>query len=441
MNLGGFIKYLLISLAILLPINPAYSSDIIWQKTGTPQGLRVESFSFNSNGDIFITTWWMPPDGYLVGDARYRIERSSDNGGTWISVLEAGWPPVCTAINKEGHIFAGTFGKVQKSADNGDTWEITNDELPVSFIHTLAISPKGYIYLGANGGNYRSIDGGYNWTKLDLEFQAKTYIFKENGTIFASVASGNYPNPPRCIFRSVDNGITWTQVLYAEKTSYWSIALNSKGDIFAANYGSEGTHNGIYRSTDNCYTWIQINNGLPNLKVNSIVIDSNDRIFVSIYGFGVYCSVDNGENWVEINDGLTDLRVKCLGISPENNIFVGTGTHEIPPIEGGNIFISSIITSVNQNSNKIPDNFSLEQNYPNPFNSTTTIKFSIPHTDYVSLKIYNILGQEISTLFSGNLPSGEQEFHWNADNLPGGVYFCYLQSGGFTKSIKMVLLP
>jgi len=440
MKLLRFLKYILITLAILFIIIPTYSNNIIWQKIGNPLGLRIESFSFNSKGDIFITTWWHPDEAVLNG-ARYRIERSTDKGSTWTPVLEPGWAPVCATINKESHIFVGTIGIVRKSTDNGDTWEITNDELPVSFIHTLAISPEGHIYLGANSENYRSTDGGYNWTKLDLEFGAKTFVFKEDSHIFAGVYPGN-SSTPQYIYRSADNGETWEQVLCAEKTYYWSIALNSKGDIFAATSGYDGSiHGGVYRSKDNGENWTQINYGLPNLKARSIIIDSNDHIFAAISGSGVYCSIDNGENWIEVNDGLSDIRVKCLGINPENDIFVGTGASGIPASEGGHVFRNSVITSVNQIINKIPDNFTLEQNYPNPFNSTTTIKFSIPNSKYVSLKIYNILGQEISTLFSGKLPSGEHEVHWIAHNLPSGIYFCRLQSGSFTKSIKMVLLP
>jgi len=440
MNLGGFIKYFLISLAILFSIKPAYSNDIIWQQSGSPQGLRVESFSFNSKGDIFITTWWYP-DEVVFDGALYRIECSTDNGSVWTSVLETGGFSVCTAINKEGHIFTGTFGKVQRSIDNGETWEITNDELPVSFIHILAISPEGHIYLGANPENYRSTDGGYNWTKLDLEYQAKTFIFKEDGYIFAGVNPGN-SSIPQYIYRTADNGETWEQVLCADKTFGWSMAVNNKGDVFAGTSGYDGsTQGGVYHSTDNGNTWIKVNNGLPNFNVNSLVIDSNDHIFASIYGSGVYRSIDNGGNWSEVNNGLSDLRVKCLGINPESNIFVGTGTNEKPPSEGGHVFISNTTTSVDQIDSQIPDNFTLEQNYPNPFNSTTTIKFSIPYTNYVSLKIYNILGQEISTLFSGKFPSENYEVHWNAHNLSGGIYFCRLQSGSFTKSIKMVFLP
>jgi len=402
----------------------------------------VESFSFNSTGDIFACTWWYPADTLVVDRARYRLERSTDNGITWTSILES-WGSLCTAINKDDHIFVGTFGKVQRSTDNGKTWETVNDKLEAGFIHALAISPEGFIYLGANGGNYRSTDGGYHWTKLDLKFQAMDFVFREGGQIFAGVNSGYFPEPAHHLYRSSDNGETWERVLTTEKTYGWSMAVNKKGYIFAATNGYEGSCGGVYRSRDNGDTWIRMNNGLPNSNVDHLVINSQDHIFVGIYGSGVYHSTDDGENWTAVNNGLSDLRVTALGISPHDHVFVGSGTNSTPTnsSEIGHVFRSTTTTSVNDDGSDIPNNFILGQNYPNPFNSTTAVQFSIPHTGHVSVRIYNILGQEVSTLFSGRLSSGNHEIHWNPHNLAGGVYFCHLQLDNLNSSIKMTLLP
>jgi hypothetical protein len=83
--------------------------------------------------------------------------------------------------------------------------------------------------------------------------------------------------------------------------------------------------------------------------------------------------------------------------------------------------------------------FNLEQNYPNPFNSTTTIKYSIPTSSKVTLKIYNIIGKEIESLVNEEKPTGTYEVTWNAGNLPGGVYFYQLNTGGLIETKKMVL--
>jgi len=86
-----------------------------------------------------------------------------------------------------------------------------------------------------------------------------------------------------------------------------------------------------------------------------------------------------------------------------------------------------------------PDHYSLHQNYPNPFNPTTAIRFSIPKSSHVSLKIYNLSGQFVETLIDEEKPSGEYEIQWNAENFMGGIYLCRLKAGGFVEMKKLIL--
>ncbi|MCB0729893.1 MAG: T9SS type A sorting domain-containing protein [Ignavibacteriae bacterium] len=97
------------------------------------------------------------------------------------------------------------------------------------------------------------------------------------------------------------------------------------------------------------------------------------------------------------------------------------------------------ITGV-QNLGLVANKFSLEQNYPNPFNPTTQIRFSIPATNVVTLKIYNILGQEVKTLINKEMTAGSYEFNFNASNLASGLYVYQLSSGDFVSNKKMMLL-
>ena len=98
--------------------------------------------------------------------------------------------------------------------------------------------------------------------------------------------------------------------------------------------------------------------------------------------------------------------------------------------------------------------FKLEQNYPNPFNPSTKIKFTIPNVNaseverqsqLVTLKVYDILGNEVATLVNEELPAGEYEVEFNSHsvegrNLPSGIYFYHLKAAEFNQTIKMVLL-
>jgi len=84
--------------------------------------------------------------------------------------------------------------------------------------------------------------------------------------------------------------------------------------------------------------------------------------------------------------------------------------------------------------------FTLDQNFPNPFNPNTLIKYSIPKSSQVSLKIFNTLGQEMETLVNEEKQVGTYEVNWNASNLQSGVYFYRIQAGSYVETKKMVLM-
>ncbi|HEX2787382.1 MAG TPA: glycosyl hydrolase family 18 protein [Ignavibacteria bacterium] len=103
----------------------------------------------------------------------------------------------------------------------------------------------------------------------------------------------------------------------------------------------------------------------------------------------------------------------------------------------------AIFHPVGSNINNISSNattFKLHQNYPNPFNPSTSIRFSLQKTGFVSLKIYDINGKEVAVLINNNLSQGEYIFDFNANELPSGTYFYKLSAGNFTETKKMMLV-
>jgi hypothetical protein len=87
-----------------------------------------------------------------------------------------------------------------------------------------------------------------------------------------------------------------------------------------------------------------------------------------------------------------------------------------------------------------PIAFRLYQNFPNPFDPNTKIKYSIPQSSQVVIKVFDVLGNEIETLINEEKPVGTYELIWNAANVPSGVYFYQLRAGDFTAVKKMILL-
>jgi len=88
----------------------------------------------------------------------------------------------------------------------------------------------------------------------------------------------------------------------------------------------------------------------------------------------------------------------------------------------------------------LPTKYTLSQPYPNPFNPTATIEFSIPQTEFVTVKVYNIAGHEITTLINDELSTGNHSIQWNGSHQPSGIYFVKIESISFVQTKKMVLL-
>jgi len=103
---------------------------------------------------------------------------------------------------------------------------------------------------------------------------------------------------------------------------------------------------------------------------------------------------------------------------------------------------TSILVGINQIGTEIPEKFSLSQNYPNPFNPVTKIKFDISGISLAQtfLYVYDLIGREIAVLVNQHLKPGTYEVDFDGSNLPSGVYYYKLESGGFIETKKMVLI-
>jgi hypothetical protein len=104
------------------------------------------------------------------------------------------------------------------------------------------------------------------------------------------------------------------------------------------------------------------------------------------------------------------------------------------------ILDTALVGVEDENGKIVPEGFSLDQNYPNPFNPTTKIKFSIPELAFVTLKVFDVVGNEIETLVDQEKPAGSYEVQFSAIDLPSGIYFYQLRAGNFVETKKMILM-
>jgi hypothetical protein len=164
-----------------------------------------------------------------------------------------------------------------------------------------------------------------------------------------------------------------------------------------------------------------------------------NKLFKNSKGHGgLYCSACHGSPHAitptrEANDNLQAITIQGFS-GPIRKCSV---CHSINPTGAGPHGITS---GIMVNSGEIPNSFSLHQNYPNPFNPTTMIKFDLPKSALVALKVYDESGKEVATLVNENLKAGSYNFEFVTDGLASGIYFARLTADGNMLTKRMVLV-
>jgi len=168
---------------------------------------------------------------------------------------------------------------------------------------------------------------------------------------------------------------------------------------------------------------------------NNLIIDEIVH-WKNVYG------VDNKFNPININKNidLTKLSFKRNLFNKEGSYFyrVKYRDHNLKWSEWSNVVKFNV--SAENYDEELVDGLTLKQNYPNPYNSTTKIIFRILEKSFVSLKVYDVLGNEISTLVNKEMDAGEFEAEFNGKDLSSGVYFYKIQAGNFSKTKKLTII-
>ncbi len=153
-------------------------------------------------------------------------------------------------------------------------------------------------------------------------------------------------------------------------------------------------------------------------------------------------NTSGNQQWIYTYNGTGngEDRPRVIRVDPQGNVYVAGFSY------GNGSDVDYILlklnspTIVSRLSMNIPNYFYLSQNYPNPFNPTTKIKFDLPKSGLVILKVFNELGKELETLVNEQLSPGTYETEWNATNYPSGIYFYRLQTEAYNETQKMILI-
>lgn len=364
----------------------------------------------------------------LAGTDFDGLYQSVDHGLIWNKLDPGGVlrnETILSLTGKDNYIFAGTsYHGIYRSSDDGNSWEHLTNGFPLTEFGTNALDTSGSnILAGTGDALYWSTDHGDTWITSSLNSVTVSGIAASGGYAYAIASNGI--SSTSGIFRSSNNGISWDLIRPSNSTTPVSIAAQDSfvyvGDISA----------GIITSYD--YGFGFINSGLEQYGVYSI-LPLADSVYIGTQPDSPesFKSDSYGINWFEINEGL---------LSP---LSMETMTYDDQYIYGGTtekgIWVRPRFDVVSVKDETIPYKFELSQNFPNPFNPVTNISYSISQRSRVTLKVYDILGKEITTLEDKEQAVGKYTVDFKGNNLSSGVYLYQLRAGSYVDTKKMILL-
>ncbi len=428
----------------------------------------------DSLGNIFVTAGSSGLLKSTDGGLTFTLIPGSNFGNKTLNAVACG---------RAGFVYAGaTTGGVFVSTDTGSTF--TSTALQTYSIVSLAVDKfnSNIVYAGASStslnGFFKSTDGGFTFGASTNPVNVWSIIEDNAGTLYTASTSSTYP-----FCRSTDGGDTW-DTLANIPAAMRGGTIDIAGNLYTSGNG------GVYRSTDGGHNFSHLGHSVASNQI----VNWNDRILVASTGSstgGVYIFHDPSlpvelasftasiiNNSVELrwstsseknNLGFEVQRIaqsdqwetlgfiSGKGTSTQLNQYSFTDNFDalihnhsltLNPkfiyrlkqidFDGSFSFSNEIEIDVN-----VPAGFSLEQNYPNPFNPSTIISYQLSASSNVSLKIFDVLGNEVATLIDNEWKeAGYYNYQLSIDKyqLQSGVYFYQLRAGNFSQTRKMILM-
>ncbi len=295
----------------------------------------------------------------------------------------------------------------------------------------VPIGPAIFLRTEDGGKNWISVNdsafGGFSgdeWRRVDFVNKNVGY-FRESGSL------------PQKLFKTINGGNNWLRtnfpyddgVLVKFYNEDLGLVVNMKWD------GSLFTLQ-MCRTTDGGNSWETFNIDSEAWPTDIEFIPGNPSKVWYVDLDSLYFSSDNGRTWT----GQKIYNGKLLG----RDLKFTDSMHGWLLCDNGKVFYTSnnggIITGIASNKNQIPNEYFLQQNYPNPFNPATNIRYQIKELSHVTLKVYDVLGKEITQLVNSDEAPGNYEIEFNAGNLPSGIYFYRLTANNFSDTRKMIIM-
>ncbi len=340
----------------------------------------------------------------------------------------------------------GTFTNVTNIAGVGNltygqsaAWGDFNNDGFLDIV-VCNVNAPNKLYKNNGNGSFTEVaaivgvsDGGINysplWIDYDLDGYLDLYITR---------------NGPNRLFRNNGNdsfteiagrmGISTSESIRG--VTLFDFDKNGLPDMYLSNFSSYAPDI-LYKHTEDKNNWLTVT--VRGVQSNRDGIGT--RITIVANGIKQTREVNGASGFMSQNSltqffgfGNTTLIDSLIVRFPSGKIYIGENI-----ATNQNLLIDETMTSV-EDTKTSPTEFQLSQNYPNPFNPSTIITFQLPAGNFVTLKVYDVLGQEVATLVNDFKKTGSHKVAWNAAGLASGIYFYKFIAGGYTSFKKMLLV-
>ncbi|NOS86292.1 MAG: T9SS type A sorting domain-containing protein [Ignavibacteria bacterium] len=333
----------------------------------------------------------------------------STNGGVnWIYDIGTG---ITTALNGLKMVNAnvgyasGSSGKMFKTTNGGMNWDSVSFVGATSTLYcTDFISVDTGWACGSSGTVYKTVNGGLNWALQTTGTTSTLYRMD-----MVNALTGYIIGSSGACRKTTDGGTTWTaQTSNYSSTLYWINMIDVNSGYLA---GIGGT---LRRTTNGGANWDTVVTPISASQYSISFPTMNTGYVVGSAGY-TYRTSNGGTSWEIKNSGASTLNA-VFAKGYDSAFVAGSGAIVQK-------YYNGLVGRITWH-NLVPEKYTLEQNYPNPFNPVTTIKFGLPKTANVTLKVYDILGREVSILFN-NVPlnAGTVVYNFDGTDLASGVYF------------------
>ncbi|HSW55085.1 MAG TPA: T9SS type A sorting domain-containing protein [Ignavibacteriaceae bacterium] len=408
-----------------------------------------------------------------TADAVNGLYKTTDGGANWFPITNGigtikNFLSLAMSPTDPNTIYAGSSFQVAtstgpsaiyKSTDGGANWVLASNGFPtdpaeINPVRTIQVSTAnpnvviaGLFINTANGGFYLSTDEGANWTKKHNGLPTDVGTLIRSAAIRPLFSNQFYIGLDRAtptnigVWMTTDGGENWSAFNGGTMLNTYGIralVFNSTGNhtLFAG--CGTATGQGVYEYTFS-FVPVELVSFSAEVFSSEVTLSWITATELNNYGFQIERRNAESNEWTNIgfvNGNGSSTETQYYSFS-DNSVSAGKYFYRLKQIDFNGSFEYS--SEVEVTILEVFNDFTLNQNYPNPFNPSTRISFIIPQSGFTSLKVFDVLGNEVANIIEGELNAGSYELRFDASGLSSGIYFYSLISGEFTKTMKMIL--